>query len=65
MGMPAGTVPVTVVREGETTTQGRSTNGRAESAAIRAERGSVGLPIGVQVVDHLGVTFGLAGHGRN
>jgi Asp-tRNA(Asn)/Glu-tRNA(Gln) amidotransferase A subunit family amidase len=48
LGLPAGVVPVTTVRSGEES-QGASTTDRWRRAAGRAERGSVGLPVGVQL----------------
>lgn len=48
LGYPAGVVPVTTVRPGED--QGRALDGdRMTAAARRAELGSAGLPVGVQV----------------
>ena len=49
LGYPAGVVPVTRVRPGEETLRKRSFE-RIERAAYRAEAGSAGLPIGVQIV---------------
>jgi fatty acid amide hydrolase len=46
-GMPAGVAPVTVVRPGEESD--RTGAGAFDAAARRAEEGSAGLPIGVQV----------------
>lgn len=48
LGMPAGVVPVTVVRPGEETDRPDSRDG-ALRAAREAERGSAGLPVAVQV----------------
>jgi fatty acid amide hydrolase len=49
LGYPAGVVPVTRVQPGEESTRERSVD-RMERAARKAERGSAGLPVGVQVV---------------
>lgn len=49
LGYPAGVVPVTRVRPGEDTPR-KSALDAMERAARKAEIGSVGLPIGVQVV---------------
>jgi fatty acid amide hydrolase len=49
LGYPAGVVPVTRVRPGEETQRKRSAD-IVERAARKAELGSAGLPIGVQVV---------------
>jgi fatty acid amide hydrolase len=49
LGYPTGIVPVTRVRSGEETVRKRSRDA-AERAAKRAELGSAGLPISVQVV---------------
>jgi len=46
--LPAGTVPVTRVREGETTRSAGADAVRRKAADV--DRGSVGLPAGVQVV---------------
>lgn len=48
LGLPAGVVPVTTVRSGEES-QGARTTDRWRRAAGMAERGSVGLPVGVQL----------------
>jgi fatty acid amide hydrolase len=48
LGWPAGVVPVTRVREGEESDR-RSSGDIVERSARAVERGSVGLPIGVQV----------------
>lgn len=49
LGTPCGAVPVTRVREGEEGTRPKSRDS-ALKAAVRAELGSAGLPIGVQVM---------------
>ncbi len=49
LGYPAGIVPVTRVRAGEETVRKRSWDA-AERTAKRAEHGSAGLPVSVQVV---------------
>jgi fatty acid amide hydrolase len=49
LGYPTGIVPVTRVRPGEETVRKRSRDA-AERTAKRAEQGSAGLPISVQVV---------------
>jgi fatty acid amide hydrolase len=49
LGYPAGIVPVTRVREGEESQRKRSLD-RLEGVAQATERGSAGLPVGVQVV---------------
>jgi fatty acid amide hydrolase len=49
LGMPAGVIPATRVRPGEESDR-REHGGRRERAARRAETGSAGLPVGVQVV---------------
>ncbi|HEU5347747.1 MAG TPA: amidase family protein, partial [Ktedonobacterales bacterium] len=49
LGYPTGVVPVTRVHADETSPRKRSRD-RVERAARKAERGSVDLPIGVQVV---------------
>jgi fatty acid amide hydrolase len=49
LGYPAGIVPVTRVQRDEESRRKRSRDGM-ERAARRAEQGSAGLPIGVQVV---------------
>ncbi len=49
LGYPAGVVPVTRVRPGEDTPR-KSSIDAMERAARKAETGSAGLPIGVQVV---------------
>lgn len=49
LGTPAGVVPWTTVREDETTSRPESRD-REQRAAIQADAGSAGLPIGVQVV---------------
>lgn len=49
LGMPAGVVPVTRVRPGEESDR-RATRDRVDRAARETERGSAGLPVGVQVV---------------
>jgi fatty acid amide hydrolase len=48
LGMPAGVVPVSVVRPGETSDRPASRDG-AIRAACTAERDSTGLPVGVQI----------------
>ena len=48
LGLPAGVVPVTTVKDGEESDRPASRD-QAERAALETERGSVGLPIGVQV----------------
>lgn len=48
LGLPAGVVPVTRVRPGEESDRPRSRDG-ALRAARRAELGSAGLPVGVQL----------------
>ncbi len=48
LGWPAGVCPVTAVRVGEESDRPRSRD-RAAKAALETERGSAGLPIGVQV----------------
>lgn len=49
LGMPAGVVAATRVREGEESDRAPSRD-RIERAARNVERGSAGLPVGVQVV---------------
>jgi fatty acid amide hydrolase len=49
LGYPTGIVPVTRVRPGEETQRKRSLDA-VEQAARKAELGSAGLPVGVQVV---------------
>jgi len=49
LGVPAGVVVATRVREGEET-EGRSGLSLKDLAARQVEVGSVGLPVGVQVV---------------
>jgi len=49
LGYPTGVVPVTRVREGEESQRKRSLD-RLERVALATERGSAGLPVGVQVV---------------
>jgi fatty acid amide hydrolase len=49
LGMPAGAVPVTRVRPEEETNRPASRD-RIERAVLETERGSAGLPVGVQVV---------------
>jgi fatty acid amide hydrolase len=49
LGYPTGVVPVTRVREGEESQRKRSLD-RLEGVAQATERGSAGLPVGVQVV---------------
>ena len=48
LGLPAGVVPVTTVRTGEESDRPASRD-RVEQAAAETERGSTGLPVGVQV----------------
>lgn len=50
MGMPAGVVPVATVRPDEQVVAERSSRDWIERAAARAEQGSAGLPVGVQVI---------------
>jgi fatty acid amide hydrolase len=47
-GLPAGVVPVTTVRNGEESDRPRSRD-PVERVAAETERGSAGLPVGVQV----------------
>ncbi len=49
LGLPAGVVPVTRVREGEESDRRPSTD-PWDVAAARAEEGTAGLPVGVQVI---------------
>ena len=49
LGFPAGVVPVTRVRAGEETDRPQ-TRDRVEGTARRAEQGSAGLPVGVQLI---------------
>ncbi len=49
LGYPAGIVPFTRVRDGEQVGR-QPAKDKAEQAAYQTERGSVGLPVGVQVV---------------
>ena len=49
LGFPAGALPVTRVREGEESS-GRRSLDAMQRAALRAERGSTGLPVAVQIV---------------
>ncbi|MBI5934442.1 MAG: amidase [Chloroflexi bacterium] len=49
LGMPAGVVAAGRVREGEESDRQPSKNA-AEQTALRVEKGSAGLPVGVQVV---------------
>ena len=49
LGYPTGVVPVTRVREDEESQRKRSLD-RLEGVAQATERGSAGLPVGVQVV---------------
>jgi fatty acid amide hydrolase len=48
LGMPAGVVPATCVRRDEENDRPSSID-LVERAAVRSERGSAGLPVGVQV----------------
>lgn len=48
LGLPAGVVPVTTVRADEESDRPASRD-KAERAALETERGSAGLPVGVQV----------------
>jgi len=48
-GFPAGTVPVTRVRAGEESDR-RASRDQVDAAARETERGSAGLPIGMQVI---------------
>ena len=52
LGLPAGVVPVTRVAHGEESDRPR-TRDRVEQIARESERGSAGLPIGVQVAARL------------
>ncbi len=49
LGMPAGVVAATRVRNGEESNRGASKD-IAQQAALDVEHGSAGLPIGVQVI---------------
>jgi fatty acid amide hydrolase len=49
LDLAAGAVPVTAVRGDEESGRPRS-NDPVEAAAIRTDRGSAGLPVGVQVI---------------
>ncbi|HEX9329486.1 MAG TPA: amidase family protein, partial [Reyranella sp.] len=49
LGFPSGVVPVTRVRAGEETDRPQ-TRDRVERTARRAEQGSAGLPVGVQLI---------------
>jgi len=49
LGYPAGTIPFTRVRAAEEIGR-RPTRDRVEATALESERGSAGLPVGVQVV---------------
>jgi fatty acid amide hydrolase len=49
LGYPAGTLPWTRVRAGEESSR-RPSSDRMSRGAVKTERGSAGLPIGVQVV---------------
>jgi fatty acid amide hydrolase len=49
LGLPAGVVPATRVRPGEESDR-RPSGSLAVKALLRAEQGSAGLPVGVQVV---------------
>lgn len=49
LDLPAGAVPVTTVRPGETTGR-RSSGDPVERLAIDTDHGSAGLPVGVQVI---------------
>lgn len=49
LGMPAGVVPVSTIAPGEESDRSPSRD-RAVRAAVAAEAGSAGLPVGVQVV---------------
>jgi fatty acid amide hydrolase len=49
LGFPAGVVPVRRVRAGEETDRPQ-TRDRVERTARRAEQGSAGLPVGVQLI---------------
>jgi fatty acid amide hydrolase len=48
LGLPAGVVPVTTVQAGEESDRPASRDA-VERAALETERGSAGLPVGVQV----------------
>jgi len=48
LGWPAGVVPVTRVRAGEESDRPASSD-KMDRAASETERGSAGLPIGVQI----------------
>ena len=50
MGVPSGSAAVTRVREDEQAGREQHTRDRVERAAAQTDAGSVGLPIGVQVV---------------
>jgi fatty acid amide hydrolase len=50
MGVPAGSAAVTRVRDDEQAGREQRTRDRVERAAAQTDAGSVGLPIGVQVV---------------
>jgi fatty acid amide hydrolase len=49
LGAPAGVVAATTVQPGEESDR-KSSKDRADITAIEVERGSSGLPVGVQVV---------------
>jgi fatty acid amide hydrolase len=49
LGFPSGVVPVSRVRAGEETDRPK-TRDRVEATARRAEQGSAGLPVGVQLI---------------
>lgn len=70
LGMPAGVVPATRTRPGEESDRRRSDDW-VEQAAVRVERNSAGLPVGVQVVARnfredvaLAIMFALEEHFR-
>jgi fatty acid amide hydrolase len=50
MGVPSGSAAVTRVRENEQTGRNSRSRDRVERAAAETDAGSVGLPVGVQVV---------------
>ncbi|MHA1905440.1 MAG: amidase family protein, partial [Candidatus Thorarchaeota archaeon] len=51
LGMPSGVVPVTLVGEFEETDGNReSSRDPTDTAAAEVERGSAGMPVGVQIV---------------
>ncbi|HEU4963167.1 MAG TPA: amidase [Bacilli bacterium] len=50
LGCPSGVVSITRVRAGEESDRNPLAKDKVEQAALRTETGSVGLPVGVQVV---------------